>query len=45
MGCFKGLGERVMARDFERQIIELQVWVSILNQFIQLGASETVRVV
>ena len=44
MGCFKRLGERVMARDFERQVIELQVRVSILNRFTQLGTPETVRV-
>jgi len=44
MGCFKRLGERVMARDFERQITELQVRVSILNRFTQLGTPETVRV-
>jgi IS5 family transposase len=44
MGCFKRLGERVMARDFERQVTELQVRVSILNRFTQLGTPETVRV-
>lgn len=27
MGCFKGLGERVIVRDFERQITELQIRV------------------
>jgi hypothetical protein len=44
MGCFKKLGERVMVRDFERQVTEMQVWVSILNMFTQLGTPETVRV-
>jgi hypothetical protein len=44
MGCFKRLGERVIARDFERQVTELQVRVSILNRFTQLGTLETVRV-
>jgi hypothetical protein len=44
MGCFKRLGERVIARDFERQVTELQVRVSILNRFTQLGTPETVRV-
>jgi hypothetical protein len=33
MGCFKRLCERVMARDFERQVTELQVRVSMLNRF------------
>jgi len=42
MGCFKRLGERVMARDFERQVTELQVRVSILNRFTQSGTPETV---
>jgi hypothetical protein len=44
MGCFKRLGERVMARDFERQVTELQVRVSIFNRFTQLGTLQTVRV-
>ncbi|MGF6528998.1 hypothetical protein ABID77_004311 [Variovorax sp. PvP013] len=44
MGSFQRLGERVMARDFERQVTELQVRVSILNRFTQLGTPETVRV-
>ena len=44
MECFKRLGERVMARDFERQVTELLVRVSILNRFTQLGTPETVRV-
>lgn len=44
MGCFKRLGERVMARDFDRQVTELQVRASILNRFTSLGTPETVRV-
>ena len=44
MGCFKRLGDRVMAWDFERQVTGLQVRVSILNRFTQLGTPETVRV-
>ena len=44
MGCFKRLGERVMARDFERQVTELQVRVSILKRFTQFGTPETMRV-
>ena len=44
MGCFKRLGERVMARDFERQVTELQVRVSIFNRCTQLGTPQTVRV-
>jgi hypothetical protein len=37
MGCFKRRGEQVMARQFERQVTEVQVRVSILNRFTQLG--------
>ncbi len=44
MHCFKRLGERVMARTFERQVVELQVRVSLLNRFSQLGRPETVAV-
>ena len=38
------MGERVMARDFDRQVAELQVRAAILNRFTQLGTPETVRV-
>ena len=44
MGCVKRLGERVMARDFERQVTALQIRVSILNRFTSLGTPQTVRV-
>ena len=36
MHCFKRLGERVMARTFERQVVELHVRVALLNRFTQL---------
>ena len=41
MRCFKLLGERVMARDFDRQVTELQVRVAILNRFTHLGTPST----
>ena len=44
MHCFKRLGERVMARTFERQVVELQVRVALLNRFTQLGRPVTVSV-
>ncbi len=44
MRCFKLLGERVMARDFYRQVVELQVRAAILNRFTYLGTPDTVRV-
>jgi hypothetical protein len=43
MRCFKLLGERVMARDFDRQVAELQVRAAILNRFTHLGTPTTVR--
>lgn len=45
MHCFKRLGERVMARTFERQVVELHVRVALLNRFTQLGRPNTVPVV
>ena len=42
MRCFKLLGERVMARDFDRQVAELQVRAAILNRFTRLGTPATV---
>jgi hypothetical protein len=42
--CFKRLGERVMARTFERQVVELHVRVAALNRFTQLGRPTTVPV-
>ena len=42
MRCFKLLGERVMARDFDRQVAELQVRAAILNRFTRLGTPITV---
>ena len=44
MHCFKRLGERVMARSFARQVVELHVRVALLNRFTQLGTPVTVAV-
>lgn len=44
MHCFKRLGERVMARTFERQVVELHVRVALLNRFSQIGRPKTVPV-
>ncbi|MDH2430972.1 IS5 family transposase [Pokkaliibacter sp. MBI-7] len=43
MRCFKRLGERIMAKDFDRQVAELQVRAAILNRFTSLGTPVTVR--
>ena len=44
MRCFKLLGERVMARDFDRQVAELQIRAAILNRFTAIGTPQTQRV-
>ncbi|MGY9040102.1 MAG: IS5/IS1182 family transposase, partial [Rhodobacterales bacterium] len=37
MHCVKLLGQRLMARDFDRQVAEVQVRVAILNGYTALG--------
>ena len=41
MHCVKLLGQRLMARDFERQVAEFQVRVAVLNGFTALGIPVT----
>ena len=41
MHCVKLLGQRLMARDFNRQVAEFQVRVAILNGFTALGIPVT----
>ena len=41
MNCIKLLGQRLMARDFDRQIAEFHVRVAILNCFTALGVPLT----
>lgn len=41
MRCLKLLGERVMSRDFDRQVAELQIRAAILNRFTALGTPHT----
>ncbi|GKS97519.1 hypothetical protein AVAK2825_23310 [Acidovorax sp. SUPP2825] len=45
MHCFKRLGERVIARTFDRQVVELHVRVALLNRFSQIGRPHTVSVI
>ena len=42
MRCFKLLRKRIMARDFDRQVAELQVRAAVLNRFTRLGTPITV---
>lgn len=44
MRCFKLLGERVMARDPHRQVVELQLRAAILNHYTHLGVPRALRV-
>ncbi len=44
MHCFKRLGERVMARTFDRQVVQLHIRVALLNRLSQLGRPQTAPV-
>ena len=44
MNCAKRLGQGIMAREFDRQVAELQIRTSILNRFNTLGMPETIAV-
>jgi hypothetical protein len=44
MHCLKRLGERLMARTSERQVVEVHVRVALMNRFTQLGRPTTVAV-
>lgn len=41
MHCMKLLGQRLMARDFDRQVAELQVRIAVLNRYTALGIPVT----
>jgi hypothetical protein len=41
MHCVKLLGQRLMARDFDRQLAKFQVRVAVLNSFTTLGTPIT----
>jgi hypothetical protein len=42
MHCLKLLGQRQAARDFDRQVVEVQIRAAILNGFTALGIPNTV---
>ena len=44
MHCAKLLGQRLMARDFDRQTAEIQILITLMNRFNALGTAESVRV-
>lgn len=41
MHCLKLLGQSLMARDFDRQVAEIQIRAAILNGFTALGIPKT----
>ena len=41
MHCIKLLGQRLYAREFDRQVAEFQVRVAVLNGFTALGTPVT----
>ncbi|TQV66274.1 transposase, partial [Aliiroseovarius halocynthiae] len=41
MNCIKLLGQSLMAKDFERQVAELQVRIAVLNRYTALGVPVT----
>lgn len=45
MRCLKAFGDRVAARDLDRQTADIRVRVALMNDFSALGTAETVRVV
>lgn len=44
MNCIKLLGQRLMAKAFDRQVAEVQIRAAILNRFTALGTPATSRV-
>ena len=44
MRCLKAFGERIAARDPDRQTAEIHIRIALINRFNALGAAEIVRV-
>ena len=44
MRCLKAFGERIAARDPDRQTAEIQIRIALTNRFKALGTAEIVRV-
>ncbi len=44
MRCLKAFGERIAARDPDRQNTEIQIRVALMNRFNALGTAEIIRV-
>ena len=44
MRCLKAFGERIAARDPDRQTAEIQIRIALMNRFSALGTANIVRV-
>ena len=44
MRCLKAFGERIAARDPDRQTAEVHIRIALMNRFSALGTAEIVRV-
>lgn len=42
MNCLKLLDQRLMARDFDRQVAEVHIRAAVMNRFTALGIPITV---
>lgn len=43
MRCLKAFGERIAARDPDRQIAEIHIHIALINRLNALGAAEIIR--
>ncbi|MEO9515203.1 MAG: IS5/IS1182 family transposase, partial [Rhizobiaceae bacterium] len=41
MHCLKLMGQSLMARDFDRQVAEIQIRIAVLNRYTALGIPTT----
>jgi hypothetical protein len=44
MHCMKLLGQSLMARNFDRQVAEIQIRITVLNRYSALGIPVTAPV-
>ena len=44
MRCFKAFGDRISARDPDRQTTEIHIRIALINRINALGTAEIVRV-
>ena len=44
MRCLKAFGERIAARDPDRQTAEFHIRVALINRFNALGTADVIRV-